>query len=82
MERTCVLVTGANRGYGEAIAKAFLSEIDQSSMIILHSRNGQIPWLEDHKYSAKIETIDGDLSCNIDWASKLKHIELETFDTW
>ena len=82
MERTCVLVTGANRGYGEAIAKAFLSEINQSSMIILHSRNGQIPWLGDHKYSAKIEAIDGDLSCNIDWASKLKHIELETFDTW
>ena len=82
MERTCVLVTGANRGYGEAIAKAFLSEIDQSSMIVLHSRSGEIPWLEDHKYSAKIETIDGDLSGNIDWASKLKDIELETFDTW
>ena len=35
MERTCVLVTGANRGYGEAIAKAFLTEIHQNSMIIL-----------------------------------------------
>lgn len=82
MERTCVLVTGANRGYGEAIAKAFLSEIDQSSMIILHSRSGKIPWLEDHKYSAKIETIDGDLSSNINWASKLKDMELDTFNTW
>ena len=82
MERTCVLVTGANRGYGEAIAKAFLSEIDQSSMIILHSRSGLIPWLKDHKYLAKIETLDGDLSCNINWASKLKDMELETFDTW
>ena len=82
MKRTCILVTGANRGYGEAVAKAFLSEIDQSSMIILHSRSGQIPWLEDHTYSAKIERIHGDLSCNIDWASKLKDIELESFDTW
>ena len=82
MERTCVLVTGANCGYGEAIAKEFLSEIDQCSMIILHSRNGQIPWLEDYGYSAQIEVIDGDLSCNIDWTSKLKDIELESFDTW
>ena len=82
MERTCILVTGANRGYGEAVAKAFLSEIDQSSMLILHSRSGQVPWLEDQKYSVRIETIDGDLSCNIDWASKLKDFELKSFDTW
>ena len=82
MERTCVLVTGANRGYGEAIAKAFLTEIHQNSMIILHSRSGQIPWLKDNKFSAKIETIDGDLSCNIDWGSKLKYIDLKSFETW
>ena len=82
MERTCVLITGANRGYGEAVAKAFLSEIGESSLIILHSRSDQIPWLGDHKSSVNVKTIDGDLSCNIDWASKLKDIELKSFDTW
>ena len=82
MERTCVLITGANRGYGEAVAKAFLSEICENSMIILHSRSGEIPWLADHNSQVKIETIDGDLASNIDWASKLKHIELKPFDSW
>lgn len=65
-----VLVTGANRGYGEAIAREFLDRLDEESMLLLHSRTGAVPWLQKELTDlskCKIETLKGDLSEIINW---------------
>jgi NAD(P)-dependent dehydrogenase (short-subunit alcohol dehydrogenase family) len=65
-----VLVTGANRGYGEAIAREFLDRLDEESMLLLHSRTGTVPWLQKEVIDSskcKIGTLKGDLSDNINW---------------
>ena len=72
---TVVLVTGANRGYGEAIAREFLSRLDEESMLLLHSRTGAVPWLQKEliiSSKCKIEFLIGDLSENINWNELLE----------
>ena len=66
-----VLVTGANRGYGEEIAREFLNRLDEKSLLLLHSRSGAVPWLQEANDSdsekCKIKILKGDLSESINW---------------
>ena len=73
---SAVLVTGANRGYGEAIAREFLSRLDEDSLLLLHCRTASTfnwSWkgiAKDAK--CKVELIEGDLSEEVDWSRELK----------
>ena len=60
MNKTAILITGSNRGYGEAIARHVLSLTDSTCHVVLHSRSGQIQWLENVKYEAKVTIVSGD----------------------
>ena len=47
VQKTAFLVTGSNRGYGEAISRHILSELSDSTChVVLHARSGQVQWLE------------------------------------
>ena len=47
VHKTAFLVTGSNRGYGEAISRHILSELSDSTChVVLHARSGQVQWLE------------------------------------
>ena len=76
MKSTCVLVTGSNRGYGEAIAKAFLSELDESCALILHSR---IDVEIDLQAKCKIIKVVGDLKTDV-VAKALEEMDLSEYD--
>ena len=74
-EKSCfVVITGANRGYGKAIALAVLEKLKPGSHLTLHSRNGKVDWLDEHDVNGHItvERIDGDLQEDLQWGTKLK----------
>ena len=62
-ENPCVaIITGSNRGYGQAIAETFLDLAPAGSMLILHSRTGEINWIKKkYKNGIKLKIINGDL---------------------
>ncbi|CAG5081909.1 Oidioi.mRNA.OKI2018_I69.PAR.g9990.t1.cds [Oikopleura dioica] len=72
-QNSAVLITGANRGYGEAIAREFLSRLDKDSLLLLHSRNGTIPWLEkEEKKRCEVKILKGDLGEPLNWMELIK----------
>ena len=55
VQKTAFLVTGSNRGYGEAISRHILSELSDSTChVVLHARSGQVQWLESRGVGTKI----------------------------
>lgn len=82
-EKSCyVVITGANRGYGKAIALAVLEKLKPGSHLTLHSRNGKFDWLDMSNLRADIsvQQIDGDLQKDLQWETKCKPPKLAQFD--
>ena len=77
MKSTCVLVTGSNRGYGEAIAKAFSHSLDESCALIIHSR---IDEETDIQGRCKIIKVVGDLKTDV-VAKTLDEMDLSEYNS-
>jgi len=72
-----VVITGANRGYGKALALAVIENVKPGSWLTLHSRTGAIPWLEqtDIRGDITIQEISGELQDDVKWYEKLNVAE-------
>ena len=77
MKSTCVLVTGANRGYGNAIAHAFTSKLDSTCLMILHSRTEPV---EMKMTECKVLELRGDLETDA-VAKELESMDLSQYQT-
>ena len=75
MKKVCVLITGANRGYGNAIANLMLSNLDESCALIVHSRESCI---ELNSAKCKVIEVFGDLSDDT-VAQKIENLNLNDF---
>ena len=75
MKKVCVLITGANRGYGNAIANLILPNLDESCALIVHSRKDSVK-LESSK--CKIIEVFGDLT-NDYVAEKIESMNLNDY---
>ena len=77
MKSTCVLVTGANRGYGNAIAHAFTRTLDDCCVLIVHSRTGHV---EMEKTECTIVELIGDLATDT-VAKQIESMDLSQYKT-
>jgi NAD(P)-dependent dehydrogenase (short-subunit alcohol dehydrogenase family) len=75
---SCVVITGANRGYGKALALSVLEKLLPNSQLILHSRSGEIPWLENIRDDIIVTTFQAELNdLSINWDEKLESMKEE-----
>lgn len=75
MKNLCVLITGANRGYGNAIANFILPNLDESCAMIVHSRESCV---ELTSSKCKVIEVVGDLSDD-SVAQKIEKMNLNDF---
>ena len=69
-----LFITGANRGYGRALAERALSQLSSGSVLVLHSRAGNIEWVNNFESRQDIHIIQiaADLrDTGIDWEAEI-----------